>query len=83
MMARKRHLGEGILRLLREIEMHLSGGLDVASACRKAGMSDATYCTWRKKFGEMGRSQLTDMKSLQKGIDLLSTAPEYSAIGVP
>ena len=33
-MARKRHNEEDILRLLREIEVHLHGGVDVVSACR-------------------------------------------------
>jgi putative transposase len=65
-MARKRHSDEDILRLLREIELHLSSGSDVSTACRKAGISDATYYNWRKKFGGMGRSQLTEMKSLEK-----------------
>lgn len=69
--ARKRHSDEDILRLLREIEVHLSGGLDVESACRKAGVSDATYYIWLKKFGGMGRSQLSEMKSLQKENDRL------------
>jgi len=35
------------------------------SACRKAGVSDKTYHAWRKKFGGMGRSQLSEIKSLQ------------------
>ena len=65
-MARKRHPGEDILKLLREIELHLSGGSDVATACRAAGVSDATYYTWRKKFGGMGRSQLSELKALEK-----------------
>lgn len=65
-MARKRHTDEDALRLLREIEVHLASGLDVAEACRKAGISDATYYTWRKKFGGMGRSQLSQMRSLEK-----------------
>jgi putative transposase len=65
-MARKRHSDEDILRLLREIELHLSSGSDVSAACRQAGVSDATYYNWRKKFGGMGRSQLTEMKSLEK-----------------
>mgnify|MGYP001818932498 CR=1 FL=1 len=42
-MARKRHSDEDILKLLREIELHLAGGADVATACRSAGISDATY----------------------------------------
>lgn len=65
-MARKRHSDEDILKLLREIEVHLASGSDVTSACRAVGISDATYYTWRKKFGGMARSQLSEMKALEK-----------------
>jgi transposase-like protein len=65
-MARKRHSDEDVLKLLREIELKLSGGCDVASACRSVGISDATYYNWRRRFGGMGRSQLSEMKSLEK-----------------
>lgn len=65
-MARKRYSDEDCLKLLREIELHLAAGSDVGTACRSAGISDATYYTWRKKFGGMGRSQLSELKALQK-----------------
>ena len=65
-MARKRYSDEDCPRLLREIELQLSSGSDVPSACRSAGISDATYYTWRKKFGGMGRSQLAELKALEK-----------------
>ena len=65
-MARKRHSDEDVLKLLREIEMHLASGADVATACRAVGISDATYYAWRKKFGSMGRSQLAELKALEK-----------------
>ena len=65
-MARKRYSDEDALKVLREIEVHLHGGMDVVGACRKAGVSDKTYYYWRKKFGGMGKSQLSEMKSLQK-----------------
>lgn len=65
-MARKRHSDEDVLKLLREIELKLSGGSDVASACRSVGISDATYYNWRRRFGGMGRSQLSELKSLEK-----------------
>ena len=65
-MARKRHSDDDILKLLREIELKLSGGSDVASACRSVGISDATYYNWRRRFGGMGRSQLSEMKSLER-----------------
>ena len=44
----------------------MNDGLDVVSACRKAGISDKTYYYWRKKFGGMGRSQLSEMRALRK-----------------
>lgn len=65
-MARKRHSDEESLKILREIELSLAGGVDVPSACLAAGISDATYYTWRKKFGGMGRSQLAELKALEK-----------------
>lgn len=65
-MARKRHSDEDALRILRMIDVHLHDGLDVASACRKAGISSPTYYYWRKKFGGIGRPQLSEMKALKK-----------------
>ena len=65
-MARKRYNEEDILRLLREIEVHLHGGMDVVSACRTAGISDKTYYGWRKRYGGMGRAKLTEFKALKK-----------------
>ena len=59
------------MKLLREIEVHIHGGMDVVGACRKAGVSDKTFYGWRKKFGGMRRSQLSEMKSLQKENDRL------------
>ena len=65
-MARKRHSDEDTLKLLREIELKLAIGSDAASACRGVGISDATYHNWRKRFGGLGRSQLSEMRSLEK-----------------
>jgi len=61
-MARKRYSDEDVLKLLREIDVHL----DVVSACRKAGISDKSYYYWRKKFGGLSRSQVSEMKLLKK-----------------
>ena len=52
--AQKRHSDGEILKLLREIEVKLSNGSDVPSACRGVGISDATYYNWRKRFGRYG-----------------------------
>ena len=66
-MARKRYSDEDALKILREIDVHLHDGLDVVSACRKAGISDKTYYYWRKKFGGLGRSQLSEMRAFKMG----------------
>ena len=66
-MARKRYSDEDVLRLLREIGLNLASGHDVVGACRAAGVSDATYYNWRKRFGGMGKSQLSELKALEIG----------------
>jgi transposase-like protein len=65
-MARKRFSDEDVLDLLRQIELSLASGSDVATACRTAGVSDATYYKWRKKYGGMGKSQLSELKGVEK-----------------
>jgi transposase-like protein len=65
-MARKRYSDEDIHKLLREIEVKLSTGSDVQSTCRGVGIGDATYYNWRKRFGGMGKSQLSELRSLEK-----------------
>jgi len=65
-MAQKRYNEEDILRLLREIKVHLHGGMDVASACRTACISDKTYYGWRKRYGGIRRAKLTEFKALEK-----------------
>lgn len=65
-MARKRYSDEDILKLLREIELHLASGSDVVTACRSVGVSDASYYTWRKRFGGMSKSQLSELRVLEK-----------------
>ena len=65
-MARKRYSDENVLKLLREIDVYLHDGLDVVSACLKAGISDKSYYYWRKKFGGLSRSQVSEKKSLKK-----------------
>ena len=56
----------GALKILRGVDIHLHDGVDDVSACRKAGILDKTYYYWRKKFGGLDRSQLSEMKILKK-----------------
>ena len=65
-MARKRFSEEDILGLLRQIELALASGSTVPMACRSVGISNATYYSWRRRFGGMGKSQLQEFKGLEK-----------------
>ena len=55
-MARKRYSDEDALKLLREIDVHLHDGLDVVSACRKAGM-------WSSAPGRFRRDRMRSLPS--------------------
>ena len=57
-MIQKKYNQEDILRLLREIEVYLHGGMDIVIACRTAGISDKTYYGWRKRYGYRKIAQL-------------------------
>jgi len=65
-MARKRYSDEDVLNLLRQIELSLASGSSVEMACRSAGISDATYYNWRKRYGGMGKAQLQELKGHEK-----------------
>lgn len=65
-MARKRYTDEDILKLLREIELNVASASDVLTACRAVGISVSTSYNWRKRFGGMGKSQLSALKALEK-----------------
>ena len=72
-MARKRYSDEDVLNLLRQIELSLASGSSMETACRSAGISDATYYNWRKRYGGMGKSHLQELidqaiKAIRRGI---------------
>lgn len=41
-------------------------GTKVAEVCRKMGISDATFYTWKKKYGGLGPSELRRLKQLEE-----------------
>ncbi len=43
-----------------------SSGTPVDEVCRKLGVSQQTYYRWKKKFGDMGVSELRRLKSLEE-----------------
>ena len=51
-----------ITKILKEYE----SGIDAQSLCREHGISRATLCNWRKKYGGMDASQLKRLKELEE-----------------
>ena len=58
---KKRFTEEQIIGFLKEAE----GGVPVKDLCRKHGFSDASFYTWRTKFGGMDVSDARRLKTLE------------------
>ena len=65
-MGRKRFTSEQIITLLREAEVLLSLGAQVADVWRKLEISEQTYYRWRKEYGGMRVDQAKRLKELEQ-----------------
>jgi putative transposase len=61
-MKRGRFSEEQIISILREGE----GGGKVGEVCRRHGISDATFYTWRKKYGGLEVAELRRLRQLEE-----------------
>ena len=61
-MKRSRFSQEQIIGRLKEDQ----AGMSPAELCRKHGISDATFYTWRKKYGGMEVSDARRLKALEE-----------------
>ena len=61
-MKKTRFTENQIIAILKEGE----AGVQVKEICRKHGISDATYYTWKSKYGGMGASDLKRMKEMEQ-----------------
>ena len=41
-------------------------GTRVAEVCRKMGITEQTFCRWKKKYGELTGSELRRLKQLEE-----------------
>ena len=60
-MKRKRFSEEQIAYALRMAD----GGTPVMDVCRQIGISEAMFYTWKKRYGELGVSELRKLSSLK------------------
>ena len=60
-MKRSRYTEEQIIGILKEQE----AGTPVAELCRKHGMSDATFYTWKSKYGGLEVSDAKRLRALE------------------
>jgi putative transposase len=61
-MKRSRFSDEQIIGILKEHQ----AGLLATDLCRKYGISDATFYTWRKRYGGMEVSEAKRLKALEE-----------------
>ncbi len=59
---KKRFSDEQFISILREVD----AGVFAQELCRKHAISDATFYTWRKKFGGMDIPEVKRLKSLEE-----------------
>jgi len=58
---KKRYSEEQIISFLKEAE----SGVSVKDLCRRHGFSEASFYTWRSKFGGMDVSEARRLKALE------------------
>ena len=61
-MRKSRFSEEQIIGILKEHQ----AGLPVAEICRRHGISDATFYTWRSKYGGLEVSEARRLKALEE-----------------
>ena len=61
-MKTKRFSEEQILYALRQVE----GGEKATEVCRKMGVSEQTFYTWKRKYAGMGISELRELRQLRE-----------------
>jgi putative transposase len=60
-MRKSRFSDNQIVRILKQVE----GGRKVKEVCREHSISDATYYTWKSKFGGMEASDIRRLKEFE------------------
>ena len=65
-MPRKHHKPEEIVSKLRQIDVLISQGQNIADAIRQIGVSEVTYYRWRQEYGGLKADQVRRLKELEQ-----------------
>ena len=65
-MGKKKFTPEQIVSMLREAEVLLGKGQNIAEVCRTLGITDQTYYRWRKEYGGLRVDQAKRLKELEQ-----------------
>ena len=63
--AEKKHKPEEIVAKLRQVDVLVSQGQDIADAVRAIGVSEVTYYRWRQEYGGLKIEQVKRLKELE------------------
>ena len=64
-MPKKRHTPEEIVAKLRQVDVLVSQGQNIADAIRQIGVSEVTYYRWRQEYGGLKTEQVKRLKELE------------------
>ena len=65
-MPKKRYTPEEIVAKLRQVDVLVSQGQNVADAIRQIGVSEVTYYRWRQEYGGLKTDQVKRLKELEQ-----------------
>jgi putative transposase len=65
-MPKKRYTPEEIVAKLRQVDVRVSQGQNIADAIRQIGVSEVTYYRWRQEYGGLKADQVKRLKELER-----------------
>lgn len=65
-MPKKRYTPEEIVAKLRQVDVLVSQGQQIADAIRQIGVSEVTYYRWRQEYGGLKTEQIKRLKELEQ-----------------
>jgi putative transposase len=65
-MPKKRYTPEEIVAKLRQVDVLVSQGQNMADAIRQIGVSEVTYYRWRQEYGGLKTEQVKRLKELEQ-----------------